>query len=163
MCVGLLRAHYTPLQRYMGYLCTRKAQYAPSRRKMHHGAQGRLYFLKNSGDPDDFLFWWFTEYVWKIGGAKGALIRLRVAHKEHTSVCVTSRLSPYVCLSLHQSPQVSGNTDGWVEGGTDRRTDTTKSIIWLLRLLQLPWLQLVKNGVDSNLDFNSRVGIAHLC
>ncbi len=48
VCVGLLRAHYTPLQRYMGYLCTRKAQYAPPRRNMHHGAQGRLYFLKNS-------------------------------------------------------------------------------------------------------------------
>ncbi len=27
--LGLLRVHYTPLQRYMGYLCTRKAQYAP--------------------------------------------------------------------------------------------------------------------------------------
>ncbi len=36
---------------------------------------------------------------WKIGGAKVALIRLRVAHKEHTSVWVTSRLSPYVCLA----------------------------------------------------------------
>ncbi len=34
---------------------------APGRRNMHHGAQGRLCFLKNSGDPDDFLFWWFTE------------------------------------------------------------------------------------------------------
>ncbi len=34
--VGLLRVHYTPLQRYMGYLCTRKAQYAPPRRNMHH-------------------------------------------------------------------------------------------------------------------------------
>ncbi len=40
--LGVPRAHYTPLQRYMGYLCTRKAQYAPSRRNMHHGAQGRL-------------------------------------------------------------------------------------------------------------------------
>ncbi len=47
----------------MGYLCTRKAQYAPSGRNMHHGAQGRLYFFKNSGDPDDFLFWWFTEKI----------------------------------------------------------------------------------------------------
>ncbi len=37
---------------------------------MHHGAEGRLYFLKTSGDPDD---------------------------KERTSVWVTSRLSPYVC------------------------------------------------------------------
>ncbi len=45
VCVGLLRVH-TPLQRYMGYLCTRKAQYAPPRRNMHHGAQGRLCFLK---------------------------------------------------------------------------------------------------------------------
>ncbi len=27
--LGVPRAHYTPLQRYMGYLCTRKAQYAP--------------------------------------------------------------------------------------------------------------------------------------
>ncbi len=61
VCVGLLRAHYTPLQQYMGYLCTRKAQYAPPRCNMHHGAQGRLCFLKNSGDPDNFLFWWFTE------------------------------------------------------------------------------------------------------
>ncbi len=66
VCLGLLRAHYTPLQRYMGYLCTRKAQYALPRRKMHHGAQGRLCFLKNSGDPDDFLFWWFTENTHKI-------------------------------------------------------------------------------------------------
>ena len=66
VCLGVLRAHYTPLQRYMGYLCTRKAQYAPPRRNMHHGAQGRLYFLKNSGDPDDFLFWWFTENIHKI-------------------------------------------------------------------------------------------------
>ncbi len=32
----------------MGYLCTRKAQYAPGRRNMHHGAQGRLCFLKNA-------------------------------------------------------------------------------------------------------------------
>ncbi len=62
-CLGVPRAHYTPLQRYMGYLCTRKAQYAPSRHNMHHGAQGRLCFLKNSGDPDDFLFWWFTENI----------------------------------------------------------------------------------------------------
>ena len=43
--LGLLRAHYTPLQRYMGYLCTRKAQYAPPRRNMHYGAQGRLCFF----------------------------------------------------------------------------------------------------------------------
>ncbi len=48
VCVGLLRVHYTPLQWYMGYLCTRKAQYAPSGRNMHHGAQGRLCFLKGS-------------------------------------------------------------------------------------------------------------------
>ncbi len=122
----LLRLHYAPLQWYMGYLCTIRAQYAPPRRIMHHGAQGRLYFLKNSGDPDDFLFWWLTEnthkiclsgkctymylngsHGWFIGSqvfewvtllqlflgsqvffirAKGALIPLRVAHKEHTSV-----------------------------------------------------------------------------
>ncbi len=35
VCLGVLRALYTPLQRYMGYLCTRKAQYAPLRRKTH--------------------------------------------------------------------------------------------------------------------------------
>ncbi len=52
VCLCLLRLHYTPLQRYMGYLCTIRAQYAPPRRNMHHGAQGRLCFLKNSGDPD---------------------------------------------------------------------------------------------------------------
>ncbi len=63
VCLGLLRVHYTPLQRYMGYLCTRKAQYAPPRRNMHHGAQGRLYFLKNSGDPDDFFFVGYRRYV----------------------------------------------------------------------------------------------------
>ncbi len=67
VCLGVLRAHYTPLQRYMGYLCTRKAQYAPLRRNMHYGAQGRLCFLKNSGDPDDFLFWWFTKNTHKWG------------------------------------------------------------------------------------------------
>ncbi len=58
VCLCLLRLHYAPLQWYMGYLCTIRAQYATPRRNMHHGAQGRLYFLKNSGDPDDFLFWW---------------------------------------------------------------------------------------------------------
>ncbi len=47
VCLCLLRLHYAPLQWYMGYLCTRKAQYAIPRRNMHHGAQGRLYFLKN--------------------------------------------------------------------------------------------------------------------
>ncbi len=52
VCLCLLRLHYAPLQWYMGYLCTIRAQYAPPRRNMHHGAQGRLYFLKNSGDPD---------------------------------------------------------------------------------------------------------------
>ena len=66
VCLCLLRLHYAPLQWYMGYLCTSRAQYAPPRRNMHHGAQGRLYFLKNSGDPDDFLFWWFTENTHKI-------------------------------------------------------------------------------------------------
>ncbi len=64
--LGLLRAHYTPLQRYMGYLCTSRAQYAPPKRNMHHVAKGRLYFLKNSGDPYDFLFWWFTENIHKF-------------------------------------------------------------------------------------------------
>ncbi len=29
ICLCLLRLHYAPLQWYMGYLCTRKAQYAP--------------------------------------------------------------------------------------------------------------------------------------
>ncbi len=38
VCVGLLRVHYTPQPWYMGYLCTRKAQYAPPRRNItwHH-------------------------------------------------------------------------------------------------------------------------------
>ncbi len=63
VCLGVPRAHYTPLQRYMGYLCTRKAQYAPSRRNMHHGAQGRLCFLKNSGDADEFLYLHVFEWV----------------------------------------------------------------------------------------------------
>ncbi len=40
--LGVPRAHYTPLRWYLGYLCTRKAQYAPLRRNMHHGAQGGL-------------------------------------------------------------------------------------------------------------------------
>ncbi len=57
VCLSLLRLHYTPLQRYMGYLCTMRAQYAPPRRNMHHGAQGGLYFLKNSGDPDPCTHW----------------------------------------------------------------------------------------------------------
>ncbi len=48
VCLGVPRAHYTPLRRYMGSLCTRTAQYAPLRRNMHHGAQGRLCFLKNT-------------------------------------------------------------------------------------------------------------------
>ncbi len=45
VCLCLLRLHYAPLQWYMGVLCTIGAQYAPPRRNMHHGAQGRLYFL----------------------------------------------------------------------------------------------------------------------
>ncbi len=48
VCVCLLRLHYVPLQWYMGYLCTIRALYAPPRRNMQHGAQGRPYFLKNS-------------------------------------------------------------------------------------------------------------------
>ncbi len=64
--LGVLRAHYTPLKRYMGNLSTRKAQYAPLRRNMQHGAQGRLGVLKNSGDADDFLFWWFIENTEKM-------------------------------------------------------------------------------------------------
>ncbi len=36
----------------MGDLFTIRPQYAPPSRNVHHGAQGRLYFLKNSGDPD---------------------------------------------------------------------------------------------------------------
>ncbi len=74
LCVGLLRVHYTPVQRYMGYLCTRKAQYAPSGRNMHHGAQWRLCFLKNSGDPDDFLGSLGIFVPIKIGGAECAFI-----------------------------------------------------------------------------------------
>ncbi len=53
VCVGLLRLHYAPLQWYMGYLCTTRVQYAPPSRNVHHGAQGRLYFLKNSGFPEN--------------------------------------------------------------------------------------------------------------
>ncbi len=37
---------------------------------MHHGAQGRLCFLKNSGDPDDFLFLLRLHYAplqWYMG------------------------------------------------------------------------------------------------
>ena len=45
--------HYAPLQWYMGALCTIRPQYAPPSRNVHHGAQGRLYFLKNSGFPVD--------------------------------------------------------------------------------------------------------------
>ncbi len=46
-----------------GGLVHHQAQYAPPKRNVHHGAQGRLYFFKNSGCPDNFLFWWFTEYA----------------------------------------------------------------------------------------------------
>ncbi len=106
VCLGVPRA---PLHRYLGYLCTRKAQYAPLRRNMHHGAQGRLCFLKNSGvhkylnGSHCYNYFWvhkYVSYVWKIGGVKGALIPLRVAHKEHTSVWVICRLSPYVCVCV---------------------------------------------------------------
>ncbi len=38
---------YGVLVHHQGAICTTKAQY--------HGAQGRLYFLKNSGDPDDLF------------------------------------------------------------------------------------------------------------
>ncbi len=57
-----------------GYLCTRKAQYAPLRRNMHHGAQGRLCFLKNSGDAADYTLRkihvskWVTYFLlWQVG------------------------------------------------------------------------------------------------
>ncbi len=63
VCVGLLRVHYTPLW-YMGYLCTRKAQYAPPRRNMLHGAQGRLCFLKISGDLH--VFEWVTWLIYRF-------------------------------------------------------------------------------------------------
>ncbi len=65
-----------PLQRYMGYLCTRKAQYAPSGRNMHHGAQGRLCIwgtcapsgcnmhhqgaMCTMGHKGDYIFWKIT-------------------------------------------------------------------------------------------------------
>ncbi len=66
VCLGVLRVHYTPLQRNMGYLCTRKAQYAPLRHNMHHGAQGRLMFFENFRGP-----WWFKMtvgmYAWESG------------------------------------------------------------------------------------------------
>ncbi len=47
------KIHYAPLQWYMGALFTIRPQYAPPSRNVHHGAQGRLYFLKNSGFPVD--------------------------------------------------------------------------------------------------------------
>ncbi len=52
--------------RVYGGLVHHQAQYAPPKRNVHHGAQGRLYFLKNSGFPDNFSFWWFTENTHKI-------------------------------------------------------------------------------------------------
>ena len=67
VCLSLLRLHYTPLQRYMGYLCTMRAQYAPPRRSMHHGAQGRLYFLKNYVKYETFgvtYFRFLTVYMY---------------------------------------------------------------------------------------------------
>ncbi len=65
-----------------GAICTTQAQYAP------RCTRETMFFLKFRGP------WWF------FVGAKDALIRLRVAHKEHTSVWVTSRLSPYVCAFM---------------------------------------------------------------
>ncbi len=73
-----------------GAICSTKAQYAP------WCTRETIFFEKFRGP------WWFFVLVvhWKIGGAKGALIPLRVAHKEHTSVWVICRLSLYVCLSV---------------------------------------------------------------
>ncbi len=89
VCLGLLRLHYAPLQWYMGYMCTIRAQYAP------WCTRETIFFEKFRGP-----WWFFVSYVWKIGGAKSAFIPLRVAHKEHTSVSVICRLSTYVCLSV---------------------------------------------------------------
>ncbi len=61
VCLCLLRLHYAPLQWYMGYLCTIRAQYAPPRRNVHHGAQERLYFLKADEKVDDSIK--FRAYV----------------------------------------------------------------------------------------------------
>ncbi len=49
VCLCLLRLHYAPLQRYMGYLCTRKAQYAP------WCTRETIFFEKFKGP------WWFFE------------------------------------------------------------------------------------------------------
>ncbi len=68
---------------------------------MHRGAQGRLCFLKNSGDPDDFLFWWFTENTHKICVSEKCLsanYSLDQPQTENTALC-----TGLICVRKSQS------------------------------------------------------------
>ncbi len=61
-------------------------------------------------------------------------IRLRVAHKEHTSVWVTSRLSPYVCLSVVCSLSVA-NCDWLHSQKNSRQQMVMVSLLWQVGLI----------------------------
>ncbi len=96
-------------------ICTTKAQCAPWCTRetiffekiqgtlMIYGAQGRLYFFKNSGDPDDFLFWCVCLSVCDIlftykgkkditqrHGMRGAPWGMILRHMTYTTVWVFS-------------------------------------------------------------------------
>ncbi len=57
LCVcGFTQAPLCTTTMVYGAMCTIWLRYAPPRCNVHHGAQGRLYFLENSGCPDEFLY-----------------------------------------------------------------------------------------------------------
>ncbi len=103
VCLGVPRAHYTPLQRYMGYLCTRKAQYAPLRRNVAwvrmsvcHWIKIRkyywLHFEKNSCQQMGMVF-----LLWQVG--------LIANVKLHFSCPVQLSVRLYVKLTFKWSNQ----------------------------------------------------------
>ncbi len=83
---------------------------APSGRNMHHGAQGRLYFWKNSGDPDDFLFW----YVCLCGCVCANNLNWTCAHWDEligpliNLVCLLGSGRPADCKSVHSPMHYTG-------------------------------------------------------
>ena len=64
---GFTQATYTPLQRYMGYLCTRKAQYAPwcTRETMFFASRGGAVLAPlfySAEGFENFVVWFQHDY-----------------------------------------------------------------------------------------------------
>ncbi len=98
VCLGVPRAHYTPLQRYMAYLCTRKAQYAPLRRNMHHGAQGTHVRVGDKSPESVCLSVCLSEY-WSKGFACVSLVAMG------TGISNTGNMVPQVCCMSNMKSQ----------------------------------------------------------